>query len=198
MLKLSDKTKIAEGTARIVHYVIGEKDLLVKVELPKKLKKKRIFKSIYNYLFPAHNRFSLREINEDMRIQVKAQLLGIPSPIAPTRGLIQTSMGLGLLVNRIGPKSGGLGPTLETLKQENKINAVKLKALNSFTTAMYRTGVITNDLQPVNVIWNETTKSFLLIDGFGERNFIKLKTYIPYLRNRRIFSPITLKLSHLI
>lgn len=186
LLHLSKKTKIAQGTARTVHLVKGEKNLLVKIEIPKKVKKNRYFKRFQNYLFPTNYRFIRRETNEDIRIQIKAEILGIKSPIAATRGLIQTSQGLGQLVERIGPDIKGLGPSLLTMAVENKLNEKRLKELNEFATAMFDTGVVANDLQPINIIWSEATNSFFLVDGFGERNFIQLKTYIKFIRNRKM------------
>ena len=184
MLELSEKTKVAQGSEREVHIVPGDKNLLVKVDLSYKPDEIHFFNKFFNSYFSSHNRLSKREIKEDMRARSNARSIGLASPIVPTRGLIQTSRGMGLLVDRIGPKTGGLAPTLSKLRQEKKITPKTLKQLNVFAKSVFELGVIIDDLQPENILWNKATNTFLIADGFGDKNFIKLKTYISYFRNR--------------
>lgn len=116
-----------------------------------------------------------------MRIQIKAQKLNIDSPLAATHGFIRTNLGLGLLVERVGPKSGELGSTLKTLASERKIDA-----LNYFAKAIYNCGVVATDFKPANIVWNASTNRIILVDGFGETSILKLRTNFAYLRHRKL------------
>lgn len=168
--------------SRSVHRVPGEKNLLVKIEFPIAVRKTRYLKRLQYFLFPPTYRFMLNEIKEEIRVIFNAHNYGTKSPIAPIHGLVQTSQGLGLLVKRIGPKSGELAPTLKTLANDNNIDASKIDALNAFAKTVFDVGLVTTDLQPGNVVWDEIENCFLIVDGIGERTLIKLRTNIRFIR----------------
>lgn len=128
------------------------------------------------------------EIKHDHKVQILAAARGVLSPIAPIRGLVRTEADVGLLVQRIGPKEGGFGPTLGQLVTNGEFDDIAIAALNDFATALFTLKVIAYDINPENIVWGELDGSYrpLIVDGFGDRNVVSIRTWIPWLRHKSI------------
>lgn len=190
-IKLSNKTKITNGFNRAVHFYPNNDNLIIKVRLTDGInKKKRPVKSWIYKRFPnAIYRSYFSEIYHDLNTQVKAASLGITSPIAPTRGLVDTTLGLGMVIERIGPHGSSaieLGPTLTKLFADGNLTNSKIKLLNEFAQSLFILKVVCADVNPDNIVWSQANKRFYIVDGFGDRNLIKFKTYFNFVRIKRL------------
>lgn len=187
-VKLSKKTNVANGCHRAIHLYPNFDNLLIKVRGSDKGHKGHSpFKTWMYKTFPATlYRGFYTEIHLELKTQLKANALNIKSPIAPTRGLVDTNLGLGMVMERIGPKEKVLGPTLRVLQDQNKLNNEKIKLLNNFAKSLFTLKIVCADINTHNIVWSEVHKRFFIVDGFGDRNLIKLRTYIKFLRDKRV------------
>ena len=179
--------KVAQGAQRAVY--VFEEGLLLKIaETGQKYRVSTGFKKFLHTYFPSTRyRYMLCEIDHDLKIQIKARMIGIRSPIAPTRGLVQTQQGIGLLVQRIG-KQETLGLTLHDFVTQGFLDQSALNELNAFAQSFFRLGVVAADINPQNIVWgtyNDRQVPYI-VDGFGDRNFIKLRSHIRWFRNRTL------------
>ena len=63
-----------------------------------------------------------------------------------------------------------------------------LARLNDFTDHVYALNVVAPDLHDTNVVLDEDGPSprFVLIDGFGDKTVIPLRTWLPWLNGRQL------------
>ncbi|TNF19521.1 MAG: hypothetical protein EP318_14565 [Rhodobacteraceae bacterium] len=106
-------------------------------------------------------------------------------PLSGIAGLGLTPSGLGEVVERIVDAEGQTAPTLADLLHA-PLSAEMLTALNAFVAALYDWHIPAYDLGPKNILWEDTTGRFVLVDGFGDRSVLPLKTWIRRLNDRRL------------
>lgn len=187
-IKLSNKTHITSGCNRAIHLHPNSDDLIIKVRRTDKhhrghsTRKKWMYKTFPETLY----RGFYIEIFHEINIRIKADILGINSPIAPTRGFVETTHGFGMVMERVGPKENKLGPTLRNLSLNNLLNDKKIKLLNDLIKSVFALKVVCADINANNIVWSGAHNSFYIVDGFGDRNFIKLKTLFSFIRNQRL------------
>ncbi len=192
---LREEDLVARGKQRSVYQFPNEEQLLLKVTqqdsgLEQQPGLRGHFKS---YLPYARYRHIFCEIDHDTKIQMRALLKGIRSPIAPTRGVISLNTTLGLMVKQISQKDGAVGLTLNELFAQDKFDEKALAALNEFAQSLFTLGVVAGDLHTKNIVWGDYNDELVpfIVDGYGDRNFIPLKTYIPWFRKRKIHKCLT-------
>ena len=107
--------------------------------------------------------------------------LGRPPPLAHPRGVILTDRGLGIVVQKIRDREGGLAPTLRRLARQGRIDGELIEALNRFAHDMREFHIIGNDLNPSNIVheMRHGRSRLVLIDGYGSRNLIPFRRWSP-------------------
>ena len=114
----------------------------------------------------------------DLKIQQEAK--GGVLPIAEIFGLQQTTKGLGMLSKRAVGKDKGPAMSLGRLQADDSVSADILLLLNKFISEIFRWGFVVNDTNPENVMldFSEKIPRFILVDGFGDSNFIPISSWL--------------------
>jgi len=60
--------------------------------------------------------------------------------------------------------------------------------LNDFSRAVFALGVVAPALNSRSIVWGQREGKWqpLIVDGFGDPNVIKLRSWVPYLRHRAL------------
>jgi hypothetical protein len=113
-------------------------------------------------------------------------------PIAKIFGFVQTSQGLGMIVERVAARDGALAPTLRRLIQERCFEQKHLDGLSEFFREAERLHIVLMDCNLGNFVWSDGGGGLprvVCVDGTGEKspigmfatstvlNRIKLKRY---------------------
>ena len=110
-------------------------------------------------------------------------------PFARIHGLVMTSAGLGLVVERISGKDGGLAPTMLDLIAAGQFERPHLQALDRFLARCRDLHVVFGDLTINNIVYTQVRDpqgEFVAIDGFGEKSAIPLHRWSRLLNDRKI------------
>ena len=96
-------------------------------------------------------------------------------PIARPCGIVDSDLGLGLEMEKVLDEGGKLAPTLrDLLKRKAPVPWLEAEIERLFAD-LQRFDVILGDLHAGNVVYGSDTRGgprLILIDGFGEKNFI--------------------------
>ena len=181
--------RVAKGSERQVHRVVDEPDVLLKTMRRKYLSHigPDADRSFLGWL-RVQQAYALyrRELRAYANAMVRAAIRQELPPLAGLCGLVLTEKGLGQLVERISSADGGMALTLEELLATGPLAQDRLEALNHFVAALYDWHIPAYDLGPKNILWDEMAHRFVLVDGFGDRAVIPLKTWVRTLNNRRL------------
>lgn len=110
-------------------------------------------------------------------------------PFARTYGLVQTSAGLGLVVERIAEVSGGLAPTMIELIRRKGFGERHAAAVERFLARSRDLHVVFGDLSINNIVYTEARDpagEFIAIDGFGEKSTIPIHRWSKLINDRKI------------
>ena len=185
-LDLSEATLVGSGTYRDVYTYPGREDLVVKVLRSgagyqpgrpiRNFLKARSSRQLYRFMF--------REFETYLESRLSSLVPEVPFPISHLCWLQETSLGLGMVAERVGGPNAGPARSLATLQKEGGITDHHLTALNRFIDALVRLDVIANDTNPGNVLLDETGPElrFVLVDGFGDPSPLGLKKIFKKLR----------------
>lgn len=203
---LKKEELVARGTQRSVYKFPNDEQLLVKIvtedtEDTKDTAEKNIQlkpkigtrEHLKHYLPLARYRHVFCEIECETKTQMRAMLKGVRSPIAPTRGVVSSDTTFGILVKQISQKDGSVGLTLHELVAQGKFDEKALAALNEFAQSFFTLGIVAGDVHAKNIVWGDFKGELVpfLVDGYGDRNFVPLKTYIPWFRKRKLHKCFT-------
>ncbi|SFQ95486.1 YrbL family protein [Poseidonocella sedimentorum] len=173
IIDLSHAPVLRRGGKRSVFEHPTARNQLIKVLMPR-TRKKEARRGLWERLTkPPYEWEYLRELR--MVYEVTRRAGGIPRlPIVESAGLVRTTEGLGLSIERITAPDGQLAPTMRDLLESGAFTAEHLRSLNHFVAEIYRLGVVANDLAPHNIVYEAATGHAIMIDGFGERTLIPL------------------------
>lgn len=110
-------------------------------------------------------------------------------PMARIVGVAQTSLGLGLLVEKITDEAGNIAPTVRDLGRRGLIDDALKAQLTEFFDDLADAHVVVNDMSASNIAvgLNADGKHGLyLIDGFGVLPLIPLYAWSKRLNRRRL------------
>lgn len=99
------------------------------------------------------------------------------SAIQPIQGLVETDLGLGLVVEKLTDRNGNLAPTLKSLLLRSGLTKELSSQLDTLYTELLRSGVILSKLNTRNIVqaWDATRGTRLLIvDGIGSKAVIPI------------------------
>ena len=95
----------------------------------------------------------------------------------PILGVAQTSLGLGLLVEKITDDAGGIAPTVASLARQGRLDEALRARLDEFFEDLADAHVVLHDVSPSNIAYGRNADGKLglyLIDGFGSLPLIPL------------------------
>lgn len=180
--------EIARGSERHVYLVPGAPDMLLKVMRSKHLRTiAQIDDKTFRGWLAIRKAYALfrREQRAWNDAMLRAAVRGTLPPLAGIASLVLTPSGLGQIVERIAGPEGRTAPTLDDLLQA-PLRPEMLEALNGFVAALYDWHIPAYDLGPKNIVWDAASRRFVLVDGFGDRSALPLKTWFRGFNNRRL------------
>jgi len=110
-------------------------------------------------------------------------------PMARILGVAQTTLGLGLVVEKICDEAGNIAPTVADMARQGKLDAALGEQLDEFFDDLADAHVVLHDVSASNIAcgFNADGKPGLyLIDGFGVLPLIPLYAWSKRLNRRRI------------
>ena len=111
------------------------------------------------------------------------------APLARIVGIARTSMGLGLLVEKIGDAAGRMAPTLAAVVREEGLTPQLCSELDAFFDALAQAHVIVNDVSGKNIVLGRNAagrEGMYLVDGFGNKQAVPLFAWSRGLNARRL------------
>lgn len=129
-----------------------------------------------------------------LRAAYKCDRSGLSIPIAEIGGLVLTDLGMAQVCEKITDLNGGLAKTLSALLAHGQIDKERLQWLNHFSTTLYALNLNVPDLKPANVVLDEARERFVLIDGFGDKTALPVRSWSKLLNQRQLdvrFSEMT-------
>lgn len=189
-IDLHDQQPIANGTVRSVYDFPGQPDLLIKVftrgedRVSHRLGKRLVWR-----LFPgARYRSTLKEIECELRVSLKLGEDVELSPLSRMLGVVQTTRGPGVVVERINGLDGGLAQKLSAYTCTHRMTRTLLEDLNVFVAKMFDLQIVARDVKRSNIVYGTRgdDAAFFLIDGYGERNLIPLRSMSRRLNDRSL------------
>ncbi|NVO56087.1 hypothetical protein HW561_09840 [Rhodobacteraceae bacterium B1Z28] len=189
LLQLSDQELLAGGGHRDVYACPDQPELLIKVTRPRKRPNRSLTKRLIRRLFPdSIYRNALKEIECEMKAALKSGVDIAQLPLARSFGVVQTDIGPGVVVERIDSGDGQLARHLSKLCQQGRLAPETLSELNSFVNKLFQLQVVGRDIHETNIVYGtrNQTRMFFLIDGYGERNLVPLRTLSRRLNDRSL------------
>ncbi|MHA7877208.1 YrbL family protein [Roseivivax sp.] len=189
LLNLRDTQRLAGGSERHVFRIEGRTDVVVKVMRSKYLRSLRMAddRTLLGWL-KVRRAYALfrREQKALGDVMLRAAIREEMPPVMGFRGYILTEKGLGQIVEMIADENGGVAPSLHDQLQGDSVTEAQIGALNSFVAQLYDWHVVAHDLSPKNIVWNGPQARYVLVDGFGDRALLPLKSWNRRLNNRRL------------
>lgn len=84
-------------------------------------------------------------------------------------GLVDTDMGVGLVVEAVRQPDGTLAKSLQQIVADRELDDVKKTALLDIVRWIGNSDLILRDLSRNNLVWSEDGQCFVIIDGLGSR-----------------------------
>lgn len=161
MIELDPDAYINYGGNRLIFEHPNDKTLLIKVIKPEK----NFFKLRYIGRAGRYSNF-VEEMSEYAVLRSRHQ--NKEPIVAPIHGFIETSMGLGLVVERISGPDGELAPTLLDLIRERQVTPEIRKSIDDLAIKLAALHVVVSDFAGRNLVLRPDGKGLCIIDGLGE------------------------------
>ncbi|MGE8655690.1 MAG: PhoP regulatory network YrbL family protein [Achromobacter sp.] len=191
-LNLDDETPVAVGGDRHIFQHPHAPSLLVKVmdmQARAVYLETRPFKRWYKqYQRESAYRVYLNEITEYVTTTTRPS--GVwQVPMARILGLAQTTLGLGLLVEKITDAAGNIAPTVADLARQGRMDDTLSAQLDEFIEDLADAHVVLHDLSPSNIACGQNAdgkSGLFLIDGFGVLPLVPIYAWSKRLNRQRI------------
>lgn len=118
-------------------------------------------------------------------------------PISHLYGFVKTNLGVGCITERITDSAGNTAQNLRERMLARSFTEADLDGLNHFVTRLYEVSVCVGDVGPANFVYGhrhigpkgaKSAPTWVLVDGFGDRFAITIRTYSKYARTRGLDS----------
>lgn len=194
-VKLAHLTPLLYSKTRMVFEHPLDRNLLIKVHKPRKKAPSETGMRAWIAATEDHFQYTtgiLREIAQFVESRYR-DYGPVTQYIAPIHGVIDTDLGLGLLVAAARDSEGRIAPTVRTLLDDRRMTSQRLDALKRVLEAIVDTDLVIGDLNLENIVLchaDSPDERFLIIDGLGERTFFPVQRWIRFLsrRQKRIFA----------
>lgn len=191
-LDLNAATPLACGHDRQIHQHPNMPSLLVKVMdmcARAAYLEARPFKRWYKqYQRESAYRVYLTEISEYVTATTRPS--GVwQVPMARILGVAQTSLGLGLVVEKIHDADGNIAPTVANLARQGKLDDALRAQLDEFFEDLAAAHVVLHDIYASNIAYGlnaDGKQGLYLIDGFGGLPLIPLYAWSKRVNRWRI------------
>ena len=187
ILELKQKQPIAKGRARYVYPYPGNSDLIIKVMRPEAIDEGREKNQGRYKAFRRYGEYVsyMREIGEYVAAYARKRT-SLPF-VQRVAGLIETDLGLGLVLEAVRDREGRLAPSLSNLLAQKTYTPEIAAALEIFIRSILESDVIVADLHPGNIVYGyeaEHGHRFVMIDGLGLYTLFPFKAISTTLNRR--------------
>ena len=179
ILKLSHLKPLAQGRMRLVFEHPEDHAMLIKVIRPDVIEKRWGSGAAWYKRRRRYGRYIsyIREIQEYVAAYSSA---GISLPFAQKiTGLVETDMGLGLVMEAVRDAGGDLAPPLSTVILDGRFGAEADRNLTKFSEQLLDSKLIVADLNLGNLVYAHDPDGgyrFVLIDGLGGATVLPFKS----------------------
>jgi hypothetical protein len=179
--RLSPDRAIARGSERSVFDWPERPALLIKVTHRQALRRDSRGR-VKDPLWP-------REYNAWRAAQAYAARSGRPPPVADVIACLPAEGGSAHVVRKIVDAEGRMGPTLDRLAAEDRLGAAEIGMLNALVADLMAAGIVVHDARAANIVLEAAPgrpARLVLVDGFGDRSAVPLRSWLPFLARRRL------------
>jgi len=189
MLILAHQPPLAIGNLRAIHQHPEHAQLLIKTLRPEAVARRFDAPGRWYKRVPRARQYTgfVRELKEYVALAARATH-GI-APVARMVGIVETDLGIGLVSEKIVDAHGALAPSLHAIYRQNGgASAWTDAALDTLLDELLRFNVIVGDLHASNIVYGTDSRGgaprLVLVDGFGEKNLLPLKSLSRWLNQR--------------
>ncbi|MDB2448833.1 PhoP regulatory network YrbL family protein [bacterium] len=189
-LVLSDQAPLLSSKTRWVYQHPGDASLLVKVHIDRRpTESQGGFQAAFAR---AKDRFlystgMVRELRHFVASRYRNQ--GLASQrICPIHGVVETDLGLGLLVTAARANDGQLAPTLQSLMDQQQLTTDQVMDLRALLESMVASDLTFADMNYENIVLENAggeNERFVIIDGLGDRTWIPTQRWFRAVRRRK-------------
>jgi len=169
-------TELTHGYDKLIFQHPHQSEQLIKVKRPDGPASSNPWAKYVYWMNPRYGRF-FNWMCENEEIEATATRLGyIPRFFQAYYGQCDTSMGLGMIVEKISGENGELAKTLEACIEENLLPAAQLHVMvDDLVNQMLEASAFVSDLNISNIVVATKGASPRLVvgDGFGDRGFLQ-------------------------
>lgn len=188
VIVLKDQTPLAQGSTQTIYEHPDDPTRLIKVRKLEKLQRK------YNRKIGGRLGYKrrhglyvtwMRELEHYFSITLR--LGQRPIFLQEYHGVVDTDLGLGLVVGKATDRSGKLAPTLQDLARSGRFTKEIQQKLRDLLKLLNELRISTTDVNMNNIVcaWSETAGDHLvMIEGIGVNTFIPLARFSNYLNIR--------------
>jgi hypothetical protein len=180
MLTLRDRTPIARGHKRFIFQHPSDPMLLVKVMQPDVVEER--WGSSNRPWYKTSRRYGQymslrRELSEYLAAAVKFPE-GVPV-LQRFGGVVDTDYGVGVIVEKLVGRDGGMAPTLAKLASRDGVTPELLQKLGQFEAELIKYDIVVGKLHAHNLVLavRDGEERFVVIDGYGETALIPIHTW---------------------
>ncbi|MEE4118836.1 MAG: YrbL family protein [Paracoccaceae bacterium] len=130
-----------------------------------------------------------RERHSWLMARAYAARTGRPPPVAEVIARLPTAAGSLHVVRKVADCEGRIGPTLHRLAAENRVGEAEIDRLNALVADLMASGIAVHDARAANFVFEAgpgRAGRFVLVDGFGDRAVVPLRSWLPFLARRRL------------
>lgn len=183
VLRLTDRPPLSTGYMKLVFRHPSQPGALIKVIKPAHVHEiRRRWPLLTRIQRLGHYLVLLRELTDHIAMRA-SDPAGIDY-VQNITGLVDTDLGMGLVVEAVTRRDGELADTLARLLAERRFTAMHARALQEFCTWLSQAPLVIRDLGARNLVWHEAGSRFVLIDGFGEYLGLTLRSFWPAYNRR--------------
>jgi hypothetical protein len=173
-LLLAHLSPVSAGTMRSVYFHPERDDALIKVIRQDMLEQRWGGRRNWLKRMARARQYTvyLRELREYVALRAQD---ATSAPIARVFGLVETDLGLGLMVERMRGPDGGLAPTLADLYRRDGMQPWMQQGIDALFDELQRCRVVLSDSHPCNFVYGSSAgeaSRFVMVDGFGEKNVV--------------------------
>jgi hypothetical protein len=185
---LKDQTPIAAGATQTVYQHPNDPTLLIKVRKLETLQRaynRKIGGMIgYRRRHGLHTTW-MRELEHYFSVRLR---LGYhPQFLQHYHGVIDTDLGLGLVVGKVTDRTGALAPILGDVALRSGVTPELRQSVNELLQQLNELRISTTDISVRNIVcgWSEAAGDHLvMIEGIGVNTFIPLARFSNYFNVR--------------
>lgn len=189
-LKLKSGVPLLSSKTRWVYAHPQDPGLLVKVHIPRLPSAQQSglqawFAAAKDYFL--YSSGMVRELRHFVESRYRDQGLA-SSRICPIHGVVETDLGLGLLVSAARAADGGLAPTLQTLMDKRLLTPNRVADLRALLNSMVASSLTFADMNYENLVLEnagDEAERFVIIDGLGDRTWIPTQRWFGSIRRRK-------------